>query len=95
MSYGTTVYKEYEEIEETYTEDEAKKLLLNQYKQYKKKLMQDEKKVKEKEIAFEKKANCVEISVQLTIEEVVKEYQKVQDGEWRLEQVDEIDGDND
>lgn len=95
MSYGTTMYKEYEEIEETYTEEEAKEILLQQYKQYKEKLIQNEKEVKEKEITFQKKENCVEISTQLIIEEVVKKYQKVQDEEWRLEQVNEFDGDND
>ena len=95
VSYGTTIYKEYEEIEETYTEKEAKQLLLKQYEQYKEKLINNEKVVKEKEITFQEKENCIEIWVQLTIEEVVKKYQNVQDEEWRLEQVDEFNGDND
>ena len=51
--------------------------------------------MKEKEITFQEKENCIEIWVQLTIEEVVKKYQNVQDEEWRLEQVDEFNGDND
>lgn len=95
VSYGTTVYREYDEIEETYTEKEAKELLRKQYEQYKEKMTENEKVVKDKKIAFQKNGNCIKISVQFTIEEVVKNYKEVQDEEWRLEQVDGFNGDND
>lgn len=95
ISYGDIVYKEYDTVEETRTETEAKALLEEQYMRYEKEQAEQGISILHKKIDFVKQKNNYVLKGKLLVEKNVKEYQKVTKQEWRLEQTDEFDGDND
>lgn len=95
VSYGDILYREYDTVEETRTETEAKALLEEQYMRYENELEEQGTSVLQKKIDFVKQKNDYVLKGKLLVEKSVKEYQKVTEQEWRLEQTDEFDGDND
>ena len=96
VSYGNIRYREYEEIDADYSEEELKKILNKRFLYYVEKIEKEGVSVLENQVYFKKQTEDIyQASGTLTVTEPANEYQDVDESEWRIEQIDEFDGDND
>lgn len=95
FSYRTICYREYTKKDTVYTEKEGKRILKNRYRQYLKRLKEQNVCVKEEKVVFKKKGHTFFATGTLVVTEPVHEYQEVKETEWRMNQPDELSGDND
>ena len=96
VSYGTIQYREYEEVDADYSEDEMKKILNERFLYYIEKIKKEGVDILENRVFFKKQTeNIYQASGTLIVTEPVNEYRDMDETEWRIEQIDEFDGNND
>lgn len=96
ISYGIIQYREYEEKEEEYSVSDVKEILNDRFLYYLEKIEKEGVCVLEKKVCFKRQTkNVYQMVGNLTVTEPVNEYREVEETEWRLEQTDELDGNND
>ena len=94
VSYGTRTYKEYEEVEASYTVDEAKEILARRLSDFIENKKKENILIQNSFDDYIESGSKVEIDTEFSVKQKVGTMRQIQEAEWRLELTDGIDGDD-
>lgn len=92
--FGSITTREYVDIKKTYTEEEAISIAKDRLKRYLDRLFSNDVLIIENNVKITIENHHCIAKGKLIVEEPSWQYQLVQDNEWRIEQTDELSGDN-
>jgi similar to stage IV sporulation protein len=92
--YGTRSVREFIEQKKTYTEDEATSIAKARLKRYFDRLIEKGVLITENNVKITIENNSCSSKGRIITEEPAWEYRTIQESEWRIEQEDELNGDN-
>ncbi|MDF2907304.1 MAG: hypothetical protein K0R34_2625 [Herbinix sp.] len=94
FQYGTITTREYVEERKTYTEDEAITIAKARLKRYFDQLIENDVLINENNVKITIENNKCIARGRILVEEPAWEYKTIQENEWRIEQTDELNGDD-
>lgn len=89
LRYGMITVREYEELEKTYTEEEAESIAKTRLKRYFDRLSSNGVYITENNVTIRFKDNKCIVEGRILVEEPAWEYRVINESEWRIEQTDE------
>jgi similar to stage IV sporulation protein len=92
--YGTITTREYEEVNKIYSEEEAASIATARLQRYFNRLKQNNVSIIENNVKITTENNYSISQGRILVEEPAWEYKTIQEDEWRIEQTDELNGDN-
>ncbi|MDF2943685.1 MAG: hypothetical protein K0S01_2543 [Herbinix sp.] len=92
--YGTITTREYADEKKNYTEDEAILIAEARLKRYFKRLNENHVLITENNVKISIENNKCIAQGRILVEEPAWEYKTIQEDEWRIEQTDELNGDD-
>lgn len=93
--YGTITTREYEDITEQYAEEEAISIAKNRLKRYFDQLIENDVLITENNVKITIENDYCIAQGRIIVDERAWEYKTILENEWRIEQPDELDGNND
>ncbi len=94
FTYGKITVREYKEVKQTYTEEEATAIAKARLKRYFDRLSENGVLILENNVTIIIKNNLCTAEGRIIVEEPAWEYKTIDENEWRIEQIDEHNGDN-
>lgn len=94
IKYQISHYREYYEVDKTYTKDEAIGIAKDNLKVYIEKLIASGVKILENQVEFTVDNTTCRASGNLIVEEACWEYRTIEENEWRVPETDELNRDN-
>ena len=92
--YGNITTREYQEVEKTYSEEEAFTIAEDKLKRYFDRLIENDVLITDNNVKITIDNNYCITQGRILVEEPAWEYRTIQENEWRIEQTDEYNGDN-
>lgn len=89
-----TTYREYSEVEQLYTKEEAKNIAMNRLKEYLDVLLENGVEIVENDVKIEIDNKNCQASGKIVVYESCWDYKAIEDSEWRDDHTDEFNGDN-
>lgn len=94
FKYGKITIREYTERKETYSKEEASSIAKDRLKRYLDRLSENGVLILENNVTITIKNNVCLTEGRIIVEEPAWEYRTIDESEWRIEQIDEHNGDN-
>lgn len=94
FKYGKITVREYNEVKQTYTEEEAIAIAKARLKRYFDRLSENGVLILENNVTITIRNNVCTAEGRIIVEEPAWEYRTIDEIEWRIEQIDEHNGDN-
>ncbi|MBQ3600313.1 MAG: sporulation protein YqfD [Lachnospiraceae bacterium] len=95
ISYKTKVMREYEDVQKRYTKEQGKDVLNSRFKEYISKIKENGAVIIENRVKFLIEKGEYLAQGKLVVTEPAREYQRVDESEWRMEESNEFNGAND
>ncbi len=92
--YGSLLAKEFKEERGQYTKEEALEIGKSRFQSYLDKLIENDVSIIDNNVTISIKNNKCVAEGRIFVEEPAWEYKRIDQDEWRMEQIDELDGDN-
>ncbi len=94
FKYGKIQIREYNDVKQTYTEEEATSIAKDRLKRYFDRLSENGVLILENNVTITIKNNVCVAQGRIVVEEPAWEYRIIDESEWRIEQIDEHNGNN-